>query len=931
MLKLKDIKKTYIMGKKKDKDRQVVHALNGINLEFRQHEFVSVLGQSGCGKTTLLNIIGGLDQYTSGDLIINDVSTKEYKDKDWDTYRNHRVGFIFQSYNLIPHQTVLQNVELALTLSGVSKKERTQRAKEALIRVGLGDKLKNKPNQLSGGQMQRVSIARALINDPEIILADEPTGALDSKTSVQIMELLKQISSDKLIIMVTHNPDLAYEYSSRIVKLSDGCLIDDTNPYSSRLEKEKQEKEAKKKPVKSSKQNVEKEDGNKKLEPKKQKKKRMSFFTALALSFKNLLTKKARTILVSIAGSIGIIGIALILALSSGFKGYIDDVQKETLANYPLTIQSSTIDYSTLLTAMMGGGQKENKHDNDAIYADTAITEMMTEITSSFKTNDLEKFYAYLQINYEDIEEYVNTIQYGYKVDIDVYNKNKYKVAPTSPALYDIVLNFCVVFLEDTSVHPDVTNKTPGLKITNQNNGSYLLELNQTADAKSQTLAIGIVNKYMGEADASTFAKNKSLVLDTGRFVKLITEFAGININMFNAYDIGAVSPMMDNIDLIKSQYDIIAKSAEYENKDVLTNLKSNQAVLVLDQNSELDDYVLYALGMVSEENLMEDIRRTMQGGKSEIVIDYNKAITEFKDYKVLVDTDYYVDINNNKTYVNLKEMKDNQYVYYNQLTEKLPSLIDNSTNSIEVVAVLRANTNKGCLNTGINYNSDYIKDIIAHYNSSVAVTGKFNGQDVSVKENKVTPLRLDKPSSISFYFKSFADKDKVIDFIEKYNSNCEDGETISYSDLTGMIMSSVTTIINAITYVLVAFVSISLIVSSIMIGIITYISVLERIKEIGVLRSIGASKKDVKRVFTAESLIIGFSSGLLGILITLLLTIPINIIIKNFTGITGIASLHILPATILILISMGLTFIAGLIPAQIASKKDPVEALRTE
>jgi len=927
MLKLKDIKKTYIMGRKNDKDRQVVKALNGINLEFREHEFVSILGQSGCGKTTLLNIIGGLDQYTSGDLIINGVSTKEYKDKDWDSYRNHRVGFIFQSYNLIPHQTVLQNVELALTLSGVSKKERTKRAKEALIKVGLGDKLKNKPNQLSGGQMQRVSIARALINDPEIILADEPTGALDSKTSVQIMELLKQISSDKLIIMVTHNPDLAYEYSSRIVKLSDGCLIDDSNPYSSRLEREKLEKSNKNTKQKKDKLVIE----NEKEDKKKEKKKRMSFFTALSLSFKNLLTKKARTILVSIAGSIGIIGIALILALSSGFKGYIDDVQKETLANYPLTIQSSTIDYSSLLTAMMGGGQKENKHENDGIYADTAITEMMTEITSTFKTNDLEKFYSHLQTNYDDIKDNVNNIQYGYKVNIDVYNKDKYKVAPTSPALYDIVLNFCVVFLEDTSVHPEATNKNTGLQIEKLNNGNYILKLNELADEKSQTLAVGIVYKYMGEADATKFSQDKSLVLDRGRFVDLITEFAGIDINMFNAYDIGAVSPMMDNIELIKSQYEVIAKSAEFENKDVLTSLKNNQAVLVLDQNSELDDYVLYALGMVSEENLMNDIRKTMQGGTSDIVIDYNKAITEFKDYKVLVDTDYYVDINSDKTYVNLKEVDDNQYIYYNELTEKLPTLIDNSTNSIEVVAVLRANSNNGCLNTGINYNPKYIEDIISYYNSSVAVTGKFNGEDVNVKENKVAPLSLEKPSSISFYFKSFADKEKVIDFIEKYNSTCEDGETISYSDLTGMIMSSVTTIINAITYVLVAFVSISLVVSSIMIGIITYISVLERIKEIGVLRSIGASKKDVKRVFTAESLIIGFASGLLGVLITLLLTIPINIIIKSFTGISGIASLHILPATILILISMSLTFIAGLIPAKIASKKDPVEALRSE
>lgn len=921
MLKLKDIKKTYIMGKKNDKDRQTVHALNGVNLEFREHEFVSILGPSGCGKTTLLNIIGGLDQYTSGDLIINRISTKEYKDKDWDTYRNHRVGFIFQSYNLIPHQTVLQNVELALTLSGVSKKERNKRAKEALEMVGLGDKLKNKPNQLSGGQMQRVSIARALINDPEIILADEPTGALDSKTSVQIMEILKKISKDKLIIMVTHNPELAHEYSSRIVKLSDGCVVDDSMPYSSRLEKAEDKKKVAKTQVKTEEvkeENIE-----------KPKKKRMSFFTALSLSFKNLITKKARTILVSIAGSIGIIGIALILSLSSGFKGYIDRVQRETLANYPLTIQSSTVDYSSIINAMMGGTKKENNHKNDGIYADTAITDMMKEITSTLKTNDLEKFYAHLQDNYDDIKPYINDIQYTYNISIDIFNKDKFQLAPTSPALYDIVLNFCASYLQITSISPDVTDNMPGLVISVQNNSGvkvYTLVLNPSADAKSQVLAVDIVRRYLGDSDATAFETNKTMTLTETKFAELITKFAGIDITNFKNYDIGAVSQMMNNVDLIKSQYEVIATASQYEDRDVLSNLENNQAVLVLDQNSELDDYIMYALGLISEQELMLDIQKTMQGGKSEIFVDYNEVITSYKDYKVLVNTDYYCDINSDKNYVNLKQEK-----YYNEYTATLPSLIDNSTNSLEVVAVLRAKTDKGCLSTGINYNHKFVEDLLSYYNSSVAVTGNIGGEDVTIEEGKLTPLSLDKPSSISFYFKSFADKDKVINFIEDYNDNCEEGETIAYTDLTGLIMSSVTTIINAITYVLIAFVSISLIVSSIMIGIITYISVLERIKEIGVLRSIGASKRDVKRVFTAESLIIGFSSGMLGIIVTLLLNIPINIVIKNFTGISGIASLGVIPALVLVGISMLLTFIAGLIPANIASKKDPVEALRTE
>ncbi|MBQ8430576.1 MAG: ABC transporter ATP-binding protein, partial [Clostridia bacterium] len=524
MLKLKDIKKTYTIGKKDD--QQIVNALNGISLEFREHEFVSILGQSGCGKTTLLNIVGGLDKYTSGDLIINGISTKEYKDKDWDSYRNHRVGFIFQSYNLIPHLTVLQNVELALTLSGISKKERQERAKEVLKRVGLEDRINNKPNQLSGGQMQRVAIARALVNDPEIILADEPTGALDSKTSVQIMELLKKISDDKLIIMVTHNPELAQIYSSRIISLKDGCIIDDSMPYSSRLENKKVEDQLtdveiiqnevdaknleenknseiaqkEKSNVESAENIAEELNANEKNQNKKNKKKRMSFFTALSLSFKNLITKKARTILVSIAGSIGIIGIALILAVSSGFKGYIDKVQEETLSNYPLTIQSSTLDYTTIMTSLMGGGKEEDpKHELDGIYADTSLLDIMKEITSKTKTNDLQKFYAHLQENYDDIKPYINDIQYGYDVSIDVFNKNNFQVAPTSPAMYDIVLSFCVGYLENESIDKEAGDNVKGLDIVLNADGSYTLNLNTEASSVTQDRADAIVKQYLDE------------------------------------------------------------------------------------------------------------------------------------------------------------------------------------------------------------------------------------------------------------------------------------------------------------------------------------------------------------------------------------------------------------------------------------------------
>lgn len=912
MLKLKDVRKTYVIGKKKDKDRQVVNALDGVSLEFRDHEFVSILGPSGCGKTTLLNIVGGLDQYTSGDLIINGVSTKEYKDKDWDTYRNHRCGFIFQSYNLIPHLTVLQNVELALTLSGVSKKERTHRAKQALKNVGLQDKLKNKPSQLSGGQMQRVAIARALVNDPEIILADEPTGALDSKTSVQIMELLKKISKDKLIVMVTHNPDLAQIYSSRIVSLKDGCIVDDTMPFSSKKEKAQKKEEP---------------TAVKDKEKDKKKKKRMSFWTALSLSFKNLITKKARTLLVSIAGSIGIIGIALILAVSSGFKGYIDKVQEETLSNYPLTIQSSSIDMSSIMSSMINMGQNKEKHEEEGIYADTSITEMMTDLTSKFKTNDLGKFYTYLQENYSEIDGFINDVQYTYNVSIDVFNKNNVKVSPTSPALYDIVSTFCIQYLQAQSVDSTTQDHTnPGLVFIPNADGSYTAVLNPNATDNAKTKAKTIIATYLDEADSQQLNATGIVNISEEKLNKAIQKFVGVDMNMFRSYDIGAVSPMMNNFNLIKEQYKILATTAEFEGKDLYSNLKNNQAVLVLDQNSELDDYVLYALGLVSKEELMTDIRKTISGEKSEIKLDYLDVLTNFNNYKVLIDTDYYQDINNNNTYLNLKSAD-----YINEYNDRIDDLVNNSSNSIEVVAVIRANTHNGCLETGINYNSKYINDIAAYYNSSIAVTGLNGGTEVNIPSGKLSQLKLDKPATISFYMKSFADKDKVVEFINNYNNQCEEGEEISYNDFIGLIMSSVTTIINAITYVLIAFVSISLIVSSIMIGIITYISVLERIKEIGILRSIGASKKDVKRVFTAESLIIGFAAGAIGIIVTLLLCIPINIIIKSFAGISNVAVLNPIAGLILVLISMGLTFIAGLIPAKIASKKDPVECLRTE
>lgn len=907
MLELKKIKKVY-----ETKDLKVT-ALDKVSIKFRKNEFVSILGPSGCGKTTMLNIIGGLDRYTSGDLIINDRSTKDFSDRDWDAYRNHTIGFVFQSYNLIPHQTVLENVELALTLSGISKQERRARATEALRKVGLKDKLKSKPNQLSGGQMQRVAIARALVNDPDIVLADEPTGALDSKTSRQVMELLKEISEEKLVIMVTHNPDLAYEYSTRIITFLDGKLQEDSNPI---VEENVDSVEAES-------IEMERETKNAEIKPKKRKKKHsqkttMSFFTALSLSLKNLLTKKARTALVSFAGSIGIIGIALILALSTGFQTYVNRVQEDTLSTNPITIQAQSVDYTDIIASMMlnRGGNKEGK--DDAIYSNDSLSQMMNTMGGGLKANNLKKFYDYINDNYSEIEDYVSSIKYTYDIGLEFYKEDGFNLQPNSSALYDVVMQYSLLYLQ----------KETGLEVEELPTGGYLVKVPESGVWNEKFL-----EDYKDKSEdintlLSVLKANGEITLDDSQIAKIIYALMNIPVSMFSSYDLNIFSEMMDNIDLLREQYELLGGS----NSKWASPNNSDEAMLVLGSNNTLDDYVLYALGMVTKDEMKESLNNVLYGKDPTMTVNYSSVLG--REFKVLSDIDYWVNIGTEEepNYVDIREEyceevsyngvsvtvpTEDYYRYYNQII--------NSANvkTIKIVGIIRLKegATSGCLSSGIVYTSGLTDYMINVANSSSAVS---TGATPAIDKNN--------PASISIYASSFDSKSVIEDFITKYNSaQTEESDKITYTNIIGMVMEGVSTIINAITYVLIAFVSISLVVSSIMIGIITYISVLERIKEIGILRSVGASKKDIKRVFTAETLIIGFVSGVLGILITLLLTIPVNIIIRALAGINITAALPVASVFVLIGISMLLTFIAGLIPAHIASKKDPVLCLRSE
>ena len=977
MLRLDNITKVYDMGDLK------VEALKGISVEFRKAEFVSILGPSGCGKTTLLNIVGGLDRYTDGDIVINGTSTKEFKDKEWDTYRNHSVGFVFQSYNLIPHQTVLENVELALTLSGVSKEERRERAAAVLERVGLGDKLKSKPNQLSGGQMQRVAIARALVNDPEIILADEPTGALDTGSSVQIMEILKEISKDRLIVMVTHNPELAEEYSTRIVRLLDGELMADSNPFTEKDAKaeakadtrlaheveadEKAEKKAGEKTevVLETEEQEETKKRKKKslageMEPlKKSKKKRMSFFTALALSFKNLLTKKARTFLVAFAGSIGIIGISLILAVSSGFSTYINKMQEDTLSTSPITIQSKKVDFASIISQMFlekSNSQKE-KNPNDGVYVNQNISTMMNSVGSNMGTNNLEKFYAYIEENYDDLKEHITAVQCTYDLGLEFYLDKENVILPTtiavepdpnSRALMSMITKYALFYFEDKT----------GIVATQNNDGSYTLnrptKLNEYLSGNDLKQAYAFI--YSNESYSSKLGYIAEALEDPANDGKLDIPAQNILVLVFGILDIdfdatsmisssssmvsmfgsmNIFNEMIDNEELIRSQYDLLA--GDWINYDAD---HSNEVYLVLDSNNELDDYVLYGLGLLDDAQMNKILKGLVENKKVDDPIDFNSIVG--KTYKVLDEIDYYIydeqldQIVDFRLYIKsvkvenpeTKEMVETNPIYdavYGQAKymAAYKAAYKDCENEVKIVGIVRTNENtkSGSISTGVSYTKYFTEQMINYRNEKIEEFGS-EFKDVSLINKKV-------PKQIAIYIKSFESKDGVVSFIDKYNAQADKEDQITYTDVAGFIMSTVSTIINAITYVLIAFVSVSLIVSSIMIGIITYISVLERTKEIGVLRSIGASKKDVKRVFTAESFIIGLASGLFGILVSVLLIIPINIVLKHFTGIAGLASLPIGGALILITISIVLTLIAGLIPARMAAKKDPVVALR--
>ncbi len=1011
MLELKGITKQYPGG------GEIVEALRGIDLKFRKSEFVSILGPSGCGKTTMLNIIGGLDQYTKGDLSIRGTSTKNYKDRDWDTYRNHSIGFVFQTYNLIPHQTVLQNVELALTLSGVSKSERRERAKKALEEVGLSSQLKKKPSEMSGGQMQRVAIARAIVNNPDIVLADEPTGALDTETSVQVMEILKEISKNRLVIMVTHNPELAEKYSTRIIRMLDGKITDDSMPLT---EDEIQEEASIDKAVQDA-------EGK-----QKSKKPSMSLFTAFGLSLKNLFTKKGRTLLTSFAGSIGIIGIALIYAVSNGMTAYINTVQEDTLSSYPITLESQTIDLGSLLETFVGTAQSAGEHELDAVYQKRMLYDMMNAMNTLETTeNDLQAFKAYLEEERSDkseenvLNEALNGVKYTYNLDLLVYTKN----------------------VEDKIVRSD-----------------------------SQELLTEIMKETMGMDMTSMIAMGEESGMMTTSSMEMMSSFSmgGTSMILWQEMLSGDDGKLINP--LLEKQYDVIYGSWPNSYDEI---------VLVVDEKNEIDDVTLYALGLLSK----DEVKKVTEAAINRTEIEYVDRKWSFEEicdteFRVILNSDCYRYDEASGSYVDMRETETGlKYLYDNATVLKVSGIIRPSEDAVSAMLsgsigytgklteyvvekmyeseALKAQLadEENDIFTGLPFASvfddmtveekaegfkEYIAELdmagkaeaylqivsvpseeevtaavtqsvgampreqieatliqaaiqetgmseaeISGYMASMsdeelrgmfmelaaeqyklqyaeqvrAQVGKMSAEQLSgaldmavsaytaeecaenydkvievseanydINLQKLGYVDLDDPASINLYASSFENKDVLEDVIKTYNDGVDDLHKISYTDYIGIMMSSITTIINAITYVLIAFVAVSLVVSSIMIGVITLISVQERTKEIGILRAIGASKKNVSSMFNAETVIIGFASGLLGVVVTYLLCIPINAILHALTGIPNLsAQLPLLVGGILIAISVLLTLISGIIPSRSAAKKDPVVALRTE
>ena len=986
MLEIRNIVKNYETGS------ETVHALKGVSIAFRESELVSILGQSGCGKTTLLNIIGGLDQYTSGDLIINGQSTKQYKSADWDIYRNHSVGFIFQSYNLIPHQSVLSNVELALTLSGVSKAERRRRAKEALEKVGLGNQLNKRPNQMSGGQMQRVAIARALVNDPDILLADEPTGALDSETSIQIMELVKEIAKDRLVIMVTHNPELAEKYSTRIVKLLDGQIVGDSDPFDPAKEPAHSEV--------------------RKSEVTKGQKTSMSFLTALSLSKNNLMTKKGRTFLTSFAGSIGIIGIALILSLSNGVQEYINSVERSTLASFPVSIQHETVDYTSLMTSMMNvRDNAEENRDPDRIYTNDISTEMMKTMLSEMQTNNLAEFKEYLESDPDGISASIEEIQYSYDSNLYIYGHS------ADGDIMQINPSTVMSAMMGQSMADNVSQMT--------NTYSSLMGSSSMSsyDAFRELLSTDMLKtEYEVLAGRLPEAYNEVVVLVTDR-----NELSDVTLYTLGLRDQGELEGMMSSVmvgesfdldtgdlsfsydDLMGMEFSMLTAPEFYQKNDdgTWTDMRSDSEFM--EQAAE-NGLKLKVVGILKPD-ADSLISSTNSGG-----IGYTHALTEYmidktnsselvKEQKENPDVDVFTGIEFPKADEEEEQpmsqseamemltgmLTEEQRTKLNEgimaaLTEEQQAQIqsammgmvsDEQMNSIMMGVLTPEQLTQ--LQSGADVNSLLTDAQKAQMSAQIAasLTAEQNAELSAMMNGMVDPTKmytifmqvlttdqlrqlmdmtkepettdatydgnlkllgvaeLSEPSSMKIYATDFESKEKITQLIEKYNdskiADDNQADVINYTDYVGLMMSSVSDIINAISYILIAFVAISLIVSSIMIGIITYISVLERTKEIGILRAMGASKRDISNVFNAETLIVGFSAGVIGIAVTLLLNIPINIIIENITGIANVALLPWQGGVILVVISMLLTLIAGLVPAGVAAKKDPVEALRTE
>ena len=1021
MLELRDIVKHYESGD------TVVKALDGVSLCFRKNEFVSILGASGCGKTTLLNIIGGLDRYTSGDLIIRGRSTKLFRDGDWDSYRNHSVGFVFQSYNLIPHQTVLSNVELALTLSGVSKSERRRRAADALAKVGLGDQLHKKPNQMSGGQMQRVAIARALVNDPDILLADEPTGALDTHTSVQIMELLSEVAKDRLVIMVTHNPELAEEYSSRIVRLSDGRVIDDSRPVTE--EEYKEFIEAREQAA-----IAEKRSKKEKKKQKKAQKTSMSFFTALSLSLNNLLTKKGRTILTSFAGSIGIIGIALILSLSTGINAYIEQVQEDTLSTYPLTLQEKTQDFSAMFSAMTEVQDTADYSDSGQIHVDDSLGTMMSAMSATVE-NNLEDFKKYMDEHYDEIKDAVSDIQYTYDFDLQIFTSDgKTQVSPTTlfknmgesfaamgelmetsgmsssfGVMSEMIDNRALLDQQyDVIAGSWPQNEREVVLVVNGNNQIskmtlYMLGILDQGELEDIMMALMTNGEYdttpiapfdydyflnmkfnllntsdfYVKDDSATYSANgktypvwkdlreqpyydqESFVTEKGTEVKIsgiIRPKDGVAATSVSGA-IGYTKGLTDLILADNLQSEIIKQQKETPLNNILTGLPFEKTVYTRENIGELiatiDPSTMRSIFTAATEELKSQFTEAPPVVDDESMVGFAAILPNDKLAELL------------GSMLETVDPSMHPYVFaaiQGSLGEGSPITVDSYEDIVAVLPILTPEQRVTPVFALANMMTpDQKQAVYTHLNETIMdmeVTEELfymiipmmddeqfaRTQDMLYKMAPQTDATLDstltllgdaekaKPASINFYAKDFESKDTIETFISNYNKSVEEIDKIQYTDLVGVMMSSVTAIINAISYVLIAFVSISLVVSSIMIGIITYISVLERTKEIGILRAIGASKSDISRVFNAETLIVGLCAGLIGIIGTIVLNLPINLIIQTLSGISTIRSF--LPwgaAIILVAISMFLTLIAGLIPARLASKKDPVVALRSE